>query len=85
MPIFEAECTVCHGNLGGWDASTYDSVMTSGNNAPVVIPGEEEDSFLAQKMDGTQTIGDIMPPAGLLPEDEIQVILDWIAAGALDN
>ncbi len=85
MPIFEAECIACHGNFGGWDASTYDSVMTSGNNAPVVIPGNAETSLLAQKMAGTQTIGNIMPPAGLLPEDEIQVVLDWINAGAIDN
>jgi mono/diheme cytochrome c family protein len=85
MPIFEAECAACHGSLGGWDASTYDSVMETGNNAPVIIPGDAGNSLLAQKMNGTQTIGNIMPPAGLLPEDEIQVILDWIEAGALDN
>jgi hypothetical protein len=51
----------------------------------VIIPGDPENSLLAQKMIGTQAIGDIMPPAGLLPEDEIQVILDWIEEGALDN
>jgi hypothetical protein len=36
-------------------------------------------------MVGTQIIGDIMPPGGLLAEDEIQIILDWIKEGALDN
>ncbi|MEA2093584.1 MAG: c-type cytochrome, partial [Pseudomonadota bacterium] len=85
MPIFEADCIICHGILGGWDASSYDSVLETGNNAPVVIPGDAENSLLAQKMVGTQTIGSIMPPARLLPEHEIQVILDWIAEGALDN
>ena len=85
MPIFEADCAICHGNLGGWDASDYDSVMTTGNNAPVIIPGDAENSLLAQKMVGTQTLGNIMPPAGLLPEDEVQIILDWIDGGALDN
>jgi mono/diheme cytochrome c family protein len=85
MPIFEAECVICHGSFGGWDGNSYEAVMTSGNNAPVVIPGDAENSLLAQKMLGTQTIGDIMPPGGLLAEDEVQVILDWIDAGALDN
>jgi mono/diheme cytochrome c family protein len=85
MPIFDAECAACHGNFGGWDASTYTSVLGTGNNAPVIIPGDPENSLLAQKMVGTQLIGDIMPPAALLPEDEIQVVLDWIAEGALDN
>jgi mono/diheme cytochrome c family protein len=82
LPIFEAKCVICHGNLGGWDAASYNSVMTTGNNAPVVIPGNPEGSLLGQKLLGTHTKGAIMPPGGKLPEDEIQVILDWIAAGA---
>jgi mono/diheme cytochrome c family protein len=85
MPIFEGECVICHGNLGGWDASSYVNVLGTGDHAPVIVPGDPENSFLAQKMVGTQIIGDIMPPGGLLSEDEIQVILDWIEAGALDN
>ena len=67
MPIFEDECAICHGNLGGWDASSYDAVMTTGNNAPVVIPGDPEVSLLAQKMLGTQSIGGIMPPGSFVP------------------
>ena len=53
--------------------------MTSGNHGPAVIPGEVENSLLAQRIQG---IGNLMPPSGSLPEQEIQVILDWIAAGA---
>ncbi len=85
MPIFESDCIICHGNFGGWDASSYTTVLGTGDHAPVIIPGDPENSLLAQKMVGTHSIGDIMPPAGLLPEDEIQVILDWIEEGALDN
>ncbi len=85
MPIFEAKCGVCHGNLGGWDAATYETVMTSGNNAPVVISGDPENSLLAQKLIGTHEEGAIMPPAGKLSDDEIQIVLDWIAEGAEDN
>jgi mono/diheme cytochrome c family protein len=85
MPIFEADCISCHGSFGGWDASSYDSVMETGNNAPVVIPGDAENSLLVQKMLGQQSIGSYMPPAGLLPIDEIQVVIDWIDQGALDN
>ncbi len=59
--------------------------MTSGDNAPVVIPGDPENSLLAQKMLGTHEEGAIMPPAGKLSDDEIQLVLDWIADGALDN
>jgi cytochrome c5 len=88
LPILVAKCTVCHGaqtQLGGWDGSSYRAVMSTGLNAPVIVPGNPEDSLLAQKLQGTQAEGALMPPAGQLPQDEIQVILDWIVAGAPDN
>ncbi|MEJ2599000.1 MAG: c-type cytochrome [Anaerolineales bacterium] len=85
LPIFQEHCKLCHGTLGGWDSSSYESVMTSGNNAPVVIPGDVESSLLAQKLLGTQEEGNKMPPQGTMPDDQIQTILDWIAAGAPEN
>lgn len=85
LPIFDSKCSMCHGSLGGWDGTSYESVMTTGDNAPVVIPGDPENSLLAQKLLGTQSEGNIMPPGNPLPEDEIQLVLDWIAAGAPDN
>jgi mono/diheme cytochrome c family protein len=85
LPIFEAKCGGCHGSLGGWSAATYQDVMTSGNNAPTVIPGDAEGSLLAKWLLGTVDQGGFMPPSGMLPQDEVDLILDWIAAGALDN
>ncbi len=85
LPIFKENCTTCHGSLGGWDATSYQTVMTGGNHGPVVIPGDEKGSLLAKKLLGTQEEGNIMPPRGKLPDDVIQVILDWIAAGAPEN
>ena len=85
MPIFEAKCTPCHGSMGGWDGTNYDGVMNSGDNAPTVIPGDVENSILAQKIADTQTYGTIMPPGGKMTNSEIQLILDWISAGAPEN
>jgi mono/diheme cytochrome c family protein len=85
MPIFEAQCAACHGSFGGWSAASYGDVMTTGDNAPAVIPGDAENSLLAQKILGTHEEGTIMPPSGKMDDDEIQVILDWIEAGASDN
>ena len=56
--------------------------MTTGDNAPVVIANDAAGSLLAQKLLGTQTSGTIMPPGGKLSDAEIQLILDWITAGA---
>jgi len=86
FPIFEAKCVVCHSSnraLGGWDATSYDSVMSSGENAPVVIPGDVENSLLAQYLLGSN--GKFMPPLGALPDESVQAILDWIEAGAENN
>ncbi len=85
QPIFESECGNCHGSMGGWDSSSYEAVMTSGINAPVVIPGNPENSLLVQKLEGIQAEGSMMPPNNKLPDSEIQKVIDWIAAGAQDN
>jgi cytochrome c5 len=84
-PILDAKCRVCHGSMGGWDASSFQSVMSTGDNGPVVVAGKPDQSLLAQKLQGTQTQGGVMPPGGKLPASEIKVILDWIAAGAPEN
>jgi mono/diheme cytochrome c family protein len=85
MPIFEDKCIMCHGTLGGWDASSYEKVMTTGDNAPVVIPGDADNSLLAIKILGQQTEGMIMPPVEKLSQDSIDLIINWIKAGAPDN
>ncbi|MBI3158735.1 MAG: c-type cytochrome [Chloroflexi bacterium] len=88
LPILQAKCEICHSASdpgGGWVASDYDSVMTTGDNAPAVIPGDAAASLLAQKIQNLQTFGDKMPPRQDLTPEAIQIILDWIAAGALDN
>jgi mono/diheme cytochrome c family protein len=85
VPILEAKCIVCHGSLGGWNGTSFNTVIDSGDHGPAVIPGDVENSLLAQKILGTHSQGDIMPPGGMLPEDEIQIFLDWISTGASDN
>jgi mono/diheme cytochrome c family protein len=86
LPIFSLKCFACHNQqikLGGWDSSSYSSVMTTGDEGPVIIPGDASNSLLAKKLLGTQ--GGVMPPSGPLSNDIIHQILDWINAGALNN
>lgn len=88
MPILERRCAMCHSGgtiLGGWDASTYDAVVNSGDHQPMVVPGAPNRSILAQKILGTHSVGSIMPPSGKMPDEEIQAIVDWIEAGAPGN
>jgi len=71
--------------MGGWDGSSYNLTMTTGDNAPVVIPGDIEESLLAMKMSGTHETGTVMPPEGKLPDSQVQIIVDWIESGAIEN
>jgi mono/diheme cytochrome c family protein len=82
LPIFQRNCNMCHGALGGWDGTSYQSAIESGDHAPVIIPGDAENSLLVQKLLGTAPQGEIMPPGGKLPDETIQIIRDWINEGA---
>ena len=80
--IFQTSCAICHGKFGGWSAANYEKVMGSGDHAPVIVPGDPDTSLLAQKILGTAAEGTVMPPDGKLPDLTINIILDWIKAGA---
>lgn len=84
LPIFKTSCNMCHGSSGGWNGTDYADAMNTGDHKPVIIPGDSENSLLAQKILGTQTFGTFMPPTSSLSSEEIQLILNWIKAGALE-
>ena len=85
LPIFKAKCLMCHGSMGGWNGENYQDTIASGDHGPSVIPGDVQNSLLAQKIQGTQTQGINMPPGQKLSDSEIKLILDWILAGALEK
>jgi mono/diheme cytochrome c family protein len=80
--ILQPNCGACHGAAGGWSADDHESIINSGDSGAAVIPGDPEASILVQKLLGTQASGTAMPPAGSLAESDIQLIIDWINAGA---
>lgn len=82
LPMFSRACNACHGAAGGWDGTTYEGALLSGDHAPVIVPGDPDASLLLQMMRGTHPDGVIMPPGGLLPARDIELVAVWIAAGA---
>lgn len=79
-PLFESECGACHGAsaLGGLNLTTYESAMAGGQNGPVIVPGDPDNSALVQ----VQQAGG---HAGQFSDSELQEVIDWIAAGAPEN
>jgi len=84
MPIFQNNCINCHGGeqmKAGLDLSTYAGLEAGSFNGPVIVVGNSTGSFLVQ-----QVVNGKMPKRGSkLTAEQIQVISNWIDAGALNN
>ena len=77
-PLFQARCGACHGANGiqGLNLTTYQAALQGSANGPVILPGDPEQSLLVQKQSGAQ------PHFGQLTPEQLQLVIDWINAGA---
>lgn len=50
-----------------------------------VKAGDPDNSLLVQKLEGKQMCGKEMPVGGMLKAEQIQLVRDWIMAGAMDD
>jgi hypothetical protein len=84
MPILESRCINCHGGdrtQKGLDMKTYESLMAGSENGPVIAPGDAGNSLLVD-----QLVQGKMPKRGpKLTPDQVQLITDWVNAGAKNN
>jgi len=83
-PILESRCSKCH--MGEFTSKnlnmeTYESLMAGSQNGPVIVAGSARESLLAQKI-----LSGKMPKRGQkLTAEQVQIIIDWINAGAENN
>jgi len=84
LPIFDRSCIRCHGGNrteAELDLRSYASLMAGSENGPVIVAGDDEASELI-----TQVITGEMPRrAPKLAAEQIQLLVDWVNQGALDN
>lgn len=84
MPIFEASCVNCHGGKStkaGLDLSNYAATMAGSVNGVVIVPKKPNYSYLLE-----QVVEGEMPRRGkMLSREQIQILWDWVASGALNN
>ena len=83
-PILESRCASCH--MGefvseGLDMNTYESLLEGSQNGPVIVPGDARHSLLVKKV----TEGKMPKRGPKLTPAQIQIITDWINAGAPNN
>ncbi|MEW6086279.1 MAG: c-type cytochrome domain-containing protein [Chloroflexota bacterium] len=84
VPILQSRCWNCHGGdrtEEGLNLTTFAGILAGSENGPVIIPGDADNSLLAE-----QVVSQEMPKRGpKLTPPQVQVILDWINQGALEN
>jgi hypothetical protein len=92
QPIFNAQCTSCHGGNGGLSITasvSYTNLVnvnaqSSCTSLKRVLPHDAANSVLYKKVSGT-TCGSQMPQGSTLNSGEIAFIRDWINQGAMNN
>lgn len=88
-PILTPTCGGCHPpNGGGFSVASPATLMTTGADAPVVIPGDGANSKLIDKLSSTSPIIGVarMPLGGpYLSAGTIDLIRQWIDQGAQNN
>jgi mono/diheme cytochrome c family protein len=84
LPVFEESCTRCHGSSrqsGGLRLDSYAALVAGGKDGAVVVPGDAPSSLLVELI----TSGEMPKNAAPLTDEKIQVIIEWVDTGALDN
>jgi len=93
--LFTPDCASCHGganpsaSLNLAAGSSYANLVgiASTQDAGIqrVNAGNPDMSYLIAKLEGTAATGDVMPPSGMIAQADIDMVRQWITAGAIDD
>jgi hypothetical protein len=81
-PLLADRCQSCHGEekqSGNLRLDHIGTILGGGDSGPAIVPGDPETSLLVEAI-RYQSFE--MPPDGQLAENEIAILVDWIAMGA---
>jgi hypothetical protein len=82
--ILESRCGNCH--LGEFTSAdlhmdTYESLMAGSQNGPVIVAGNAKESLLIKKV----STGEMPKRGPKLTPEQVQILIDWVNAGAQEN
>lgn len=72
------KCSACHGTMGGLSLKSYADALKGGAGGVVILPGDAAGSPLIQKVEGGHQ-------TSKWTAEELQIIKDWIQAGAIEK
>jgi mono/diheme cytochrome c family protein len=75
------KCAGCHAATAqaGVNLANYASIMQGGDNGPIVVPGDPDNSLLVKAQTGSKAHFMQLKPA------ELETVIEWITAGALEK
>ncbi len=84
-PLLVRHCYECHGPdadppQGGLSLATRASALAGGDTGPAIVPGDPKASLLVDAINYGEYYA--MPPSTKLPQEEIDVITNWVKSGA---
>ena len=84
VPIIQSRCINCHGGdriEEGLVMLSYNDLLAGSDNGPVIVPGDPTNSLLVELVTNQK-----MPKRGpKLTPPQVQIITEWVAAGAPNN
>jgi hypothetical protein len=84
LPILESRCMNCHGGERveeGLALLSYADLMAGSDNGSVVTPGDADNSLMIELVSTLK-----MPKKGpKLTPPQVQIMIDWVNQGALNN
>jgi hypothetical protein len=84
MPILQTYCIECHGGRRireGLDMRTHESLLNGSRHGPVLTPGDANESLFIELI-----VKGEMPDRGpKVTPAELQMLIDWVNQGALNN
>jgi hypothetical protein len=83
-PLLAKRCYSCHqsARMGGLEMTGREALLKGGGRGPAISIAKPEDSLMLQAL-GYKLDTLKMPPAGKLPDDEIETLTAWVKTGAL--
>ncbi|MEM8955328.1 MAG: DUF1549 domain-containing protein [Verrucomicrobiota bacterium] len=86
QPIFETRCVKCHNDektKGDLRMDKKPLFLEGGDSGPAIVAGKPDESLIIERITLPHDDIDVMPPdEPFLQEDEIEILSQWITAGA---
>lgn len=84
LPLLEARCFECHKQgaevRGGLMLSSRQAMLNGGESGPAIVPGKPDESLLVEAV---RYESFEMPPRTRMPKQEVDILVRWIAEGAI--